>query len=258
MSDLMVDGVRLNVTTVGTGSPPVVFLHGLVMDNLSSWYFTAGTRVGAFTRAILLDLRGHGRSERPATGYTVARMVADVVGVLDALDVTEPVLLVGNSFGGQIAAAFAVAHPERTAGIALLDAHLGRDGWGDAMAGTLSLEGEARDTMIATHFADWLGRHSERKRNRLASNAQALVYGTSLVADLQASPGLDDAQLAALTMPVLALYGERSDILSEARRLEACVPHADVRVLPGASHSLMWEATEEVIAALVTWVAACR
>lgn len=253
MADVTVDGVRLHVQVVGAGVPPVLFLHGLVMDNLSSWYFTAGTRVARHAQAVLLDLRGHGRSERPDADYGVERMVADAVGVLDALCIDRAVV-VGNSFGGQLAAALAVAHPERVAGLGLVDAHLGRAGWAEDMVATLSLTGEARDRTIAASFKDWLGRHSERKRNRLAQAAEALVYRTTLLGDLRASPPLDEGALAALTVPVLALYGSESDLVSEAARLRGLVPHADVRVFDGATHSLMWERTEEVVGAIDGWV----
>ncbi len=258
MAEITPHDVTLHVQTTGSGSPAVLFLHGLVMDNLSSWYFTAGTRVARDgATAVLMDLRGHGRSERPATGYGVEVLLADIVGVLDHLGHAQ-VVVAGNSFGGQLAAALAIAHPERVQGVVLVDAHLGAEGWGDAMASTLSLTGEARDTMIATHFQDWLGRHSTRKRTRLADTARALVEGTTLVADLQASPGLEDDAIAQWTMPVLALYGQDSDLRDEPDRLRRLVPHADVRVFEGATHSLMWERTAEVVDAIAGFVAGFR
>jgi len=255
MAEVVANGIRMHVQVLGEGTPTVVFLHGLVMDNLSSWYFTAGTRVAQDgARAVLVDLRGHGRSERPDTGYRVEAFVADLVGVLDGLGIDEPVVLVGNSFGGQLATAFAVAHPERVAGLGLLDAHLGREGWGDAMARTLSLRGEEADAAIAEHFKDWLGRHSSRKRNRLAETARSLVLGTTLVDDLQASPPLRDEDITLLDQPILALYGSDSDLVDEAARLRALCPHAEVQVFDGASHSLMWERTEAVVQAITDWV----
>lgn len=259
MAEVTVDGVTLHVQVVGDGVPTVLFLHGLVMDNLSSWYFTAGTRVAQEgARAVLVDLRGHGRSDRPDSGYDVATMVADLVGVLDALSLEEPVVVVGNSFGGQLAAAFAVAHPDRVRGLVLLDAHLGREGWGDAMAATLSLDGAEAEATIAEHFQSWLGRHSARKRNRLAETAKALVYGTSLVEDLRRSPPLENRALAGLTVPILALYGSESDLVDEAARVGTLCPRADVRVFEGATHSLMWERTADVVDAIASFVAGQR
>ncbi|MCK6502407.1 alpha/beta fold hydrolase [Myxococcota bacterium] len=256
MPDLRANGLAFHAQLLGQGPPAVVFLHGVVMDNLSSWYFSVAPAVAQVTPVLLYDLRGHGRSERPATGYTVADMVADLAALLDAAGARPRVHLVGNSMGGLVALAFALAHPDRVASLALVDAHVSDGGFGEQMAGTLLLEGPARDAAIATHFADWLGRHSERKRNKLAENARALVQGTSLVADLRASPPFDPAALAALSVPVLALYGEQSDIRDRGEALAATLPCCTLRLLPGCSHSVIWEATVQVREAIVQWIQA--
>src|SRR5450432_1811304 len=150
-------------------------------------------------------------SERPATGYSVASLVADLAALLDALAVTRPVELVGNSFGGLVALAFAAAYPERVARLALIDAHTGTEGWAAQMTATLALKGDARDSKIAESFQSWLGRHSDRKRTRLAKSAEDLVERTSLVDDLRCSPALVWSKIRC---PTLALYGERSDVRS--------------------------------------------
>src|SRR5262249_16239824 len=144
--DVMVRGVRLHVQRLGTPSarPPVVFLHGLVMDNLSSWYFTVALPAARHGEVILYDLRGHGKSERPTTGYRLEDHIADLAELLDVLAVPEATL-VGNSFGGLLALAFAAQHPDRVAGIVLCDGHLGDDAFAEQMTATLRLEGEARD-----------------------------------------------------------------------------------------------------------------
>jgi pimeloyl-ACP methyl ester carboxylesterase len=233
----------------------VVFVHGLVMDNLSSFYFTLANPAAETADVVLYDLRGHGLSERPARGYAVADFVAELAGLLDAIGIAHPVQLVGNSFGGTVALAFAAAHPARVAGVVLIDAHDGAAGFSAQMAATLRLAGDARDAKIADSFQHWLGRHSERKRNRLARAAEALVEGTSLVADLAASPPLDAAALGEVRAPVLALYGEASDVIARGRALAAALPACELVVLPGCTHSVLWEATAEVRRRVVAWLA---
>src|ERR1700732_4952035 len=118
MADLTVRGVRFNVVRLGpeheiSDRRPVVFLHGLIMDNLSSFYYTLAPAVAATTDTVLFDLRGHGRSERPLDGYRIEDGVDDLFGILDALGIDEPVHLVANSYGGTIALAAALRHPTR-------------------------------------------------------------------------------------------------------------------------------------------------
>ena len=255
MAELTSNGIRFHVQHLGSGGRRVVFLHGLVMDNLSSWYFTVATRASKVARVLLYDLRGHGKSERPSTGYDVPTMVADLHGLLEQVSPDEPVELVGNSFGGLLAVAFAVAHPDRVSGLALVDGHISAQGWGDQMASTLELEGSDADQAIADNFKSWLGRHSERKRNRLAETARGLVHGTSLIADLRASEPITDPELGGLSCPMLLVYGADSDILHHGERLAAVAPSAQLVVLPGCSHSVIWEATEQVRDRLLGWLA---
>ena len=256
MADLTVNGVRLHVQRLGAGARLAVFVHGLVMDNLSSFYFTLATPAAAHRAVRLFDLRGHGLSERPTAGFAVADFVADLAALVDAESPDAPVDVIGNSFGGLVALAFAHAHPARVASLVLIDAHDGTAGWAAQMAATLGLQGQARDAKIAASFQAWLGRHSERKRTRLADHARALVEGTTLVADLEASPPLALAQLATIVAPALLLYGEHSDVRDRGVALAAALPHATLEIVAGCTHSILWEATALVRDRVVAWLEA--
>lgn len=246
MADVVANGVRHHVQRLGRGEHTVVFVHGLVMDNLSSFYFTLANPVAEHAAVVLYDLRGHGMSERPATNYTVGDLVADLAALLDALAIDRPIALVGNSFGGLVALAFAAAYPERVSRLALIDAHDGREGWAAQMTATLALRGDARDAKIGESFQAWLGRHSDRKRTRLAQAAEALVDRTSLIADLRASPAMTSAALSRITCPTLALYGEQSDVRARGEELARTLPACTLHLEPGCSHSVLWEATAAV------------
>src|SRR5437764_271578 len=102
MADVVARGVRFHVQRLGRGDrggATVVFLHGLVMDNLSSFYFTLANPVAQVADVMLYDLRGHGRSERPAAGYTLSDMVLDLEALLETAGIKGPIAIVGNSFG---------------------------------------------------------------------------------------------------------------------------------------------------------------
>jgi pimeloyl-ACP methyl ester carboxylesterase len=248
MAEVTVRGARFHVQRIGQEGrePRVVFLHGLVMDNLSSFFFTLGNRVATFADVLLYDLRGHGLSEKTRAGYTLADMVLDLEALTRTTFGERPVVLVGNSFGALLAVAFARAYPARVRGLALLDGHMGDDDFGERMASTLSLEGEDAERVIAERFKDWLGRHSQRKRSRLAEHARALVTETSLVADMKATPPLVPADFEQIEARTLAIFGEASDIRERSEKLVLRMPHAELVVLPGCSHSILWEATAEV------------
>ncbi|MCB0970394.1 MAG: alpha/beta fold hydrolase, partial [Acidimicrobiales bacterium] len=139
------NGLRFHTQHLGHAAdgdgprPQVVMLHGLVIDNLSSWYYTIANPVALVADVHLVDLRGHGRSEMPESGYTVADNVADLEALLDVWGVDGPVHLVGNSFGGVVALAYAHRHPDRVASLFLIEAHFAVEGWGEHMAGSLAL-----------------------------------------------------------------------------------------------------------------------
>ncbi|WP_141733412.1 alpha/beta fold hydrolase [Oligoflexus tunisiensis] len=248
MSFLSVDGVQLHYQVLAPVNPRpgvmLVFLHGLVMDNLSSWFFTVANQAAQEARVLLYDLRGHGMSDRPRQGYGLAQHLTDLQKLLDHVAPDDQVILIGNSFGGLLALNFARYFPERTAGLVLIDAQINDQVWRDDMMNSLRLEGEARQEKIAANFQNWLGRHSERKSNRLARNAYELVHETTLLDDLYASPYTHDTDLEKITAPVLAVYGGNSDIIGNAECLARHLPSCRIQIFAGCTHSVLWEQTE--------------
>jgi pimeloyl-ACP methyl ester carboxylesterase len=239
----------------GKDEPTVVFLHGLVMDNLSSWFFTMANAVSRRSRVLLYDLRGHGFSDRPREGYSVETHVEDLRELLAEAGAEGPVVLVGNSFGGLLALNFAHRYPEFVRGLVLVDAQLNDDAWKAQMARSLGLQGEERDKLIGATFQNWLGRNSKRKSNRLAENAEDLVVRTSLMDDLRASANLEDPALRRISVPALGIYGASSDIIHVAHRLKGLLPDFELQVLEGCTHSVIWEKTEAVKSLITGWLA---
>jgi pimeloyl-ACP methyl ester carboxylesterase len=259
MPELIANGRRFFVLRLGAGEPTAVFVHGLVMDNLSSWWFTVANAAAREADVVCYDLRGHGRSERSTSGYSVTDSVDDLAAVLDALGISHPVHIVGNSYGGVVGLAFARAHPERTAGLVLVEAHAAIEGQEerdkDKLAHGLDLAGAVLD-MDAVN--SWLDQVGGRKLNRMAARAKELIYESTLVRDLRTSPPFTPAELAAIDCPVLILYGEHSDIVSRAVLLEQLLPHAELHLLKGIDHTALMSATAEVRRGIVDWLVAHR
>ena len=122
------------------------------------------------------------------------------------------------------------------------------------MASTLELTGEERDRRIAESFKEWLGRHSERKRSRLAEHARVLVEETSLVSDMRDTRPVNEAELASIAAPTLALYGEHSDLRASSEPLLRVMPNAQIQILEGCTHSILWEATAQVRARVLAFL----
>jgi pimeloyl-ACP methyl ester carboxylesterase len=110
-------GVPLAVTDVGAG-PAVLFVHGMGLDQ-RMWALQLGAVAASGRRAVAYDLRGHGRSGVPATGYRVTDFTDEAMGVLDALGI-ERAHVVGLSLGGSIVARMAVRHPERIVSVTVI------------------------------------------------------------------------------------------------------------------------------------------
>ena len=118
--DIVAAGIRTNYHDVGDG-PPVLLIHGSG-PGVSAW---ANWRLllpdlSRQARVIAPDMVGFGFTERPAgQRYDMPAWIAQSVGLLDALGI-ERCDLVGNSFGGALALALAMAHPQRVRRLVLM------------------------------------------------------------------------------------------------------------------------------------------
>lgn len=254
MAEILANGLRTHVQRMGEGTPAVVFVHGIVVDNLSSLYFTLAPLVSKHTRAVLYDLRGHGKTERPGQGYRLDDLHDDLRAVLDAEVPDGPAILVGHSYGGLIALSFALRWPERVAGLALVDPPLPLANWGPEIAAIFGLKGEARDKRVREAYDTMHGTRDSRKRRRLAANAEELVEKTSLLDDMRASRAFTEDEIRTLKCPTLAIYGDASEIIKSARQLEALVSQAEVEILPGCTHLVLFEATDKVRELVLGWL----
>lgn len=112
-------GAELELWEAGTG-PAVILLHGFP-DLAYSWRHQVPALAEAGYRAIAPNQRGYGESSRPVEpeSYTIEALAADVVGVLDALDVGQAVII-GHDWGAPVAWHTALRHPERVRAVGSL------------------------------------------------------------------------------------------------------------------------------------------
>src|SRR3954467_13926798 len=139
-----VQGVRIHVAVLGLAAdapgaePAIVLIHG-ASGNLEDMRLALGEKLAASHRVILIDRPGHGWSSRPDCDdcASPARQAELVAGALEQLGVRRAILI-GHSWGGAFATAYALAFPERTAGLVLLSAPThpwpGNPGWYNRLA----------------------------------------------------------------------------------------------------------------------------
>ena len=119
MPHVALNGTRFYYLQKGEG-PDVVLVHA-VTSNLAVWVFiNLLDALAPDFRVTAYDLRGHGHSDAPPSGYTSAGHAADLAALHKALGL-GPALLVGHSFGAVIATHAAVLYPDRVAGLVLSD-----------------------------------------------------------------------------------------------------------------------------------------
>ena len=115
---IMAKGVKIQYYRTGGEKPPVVFLHGITEYGLS-W-----TRFPLFIEptydVVLVDLRGHGLSDKPEKGYRAEQMAEDVYWLIRSLNLIQPVVI-GHSMGASVAAALAATYPGMVSGLVLED-----------------------------------------------------------------------------------------------------------------------------------------
>ena len=105
--------------TASGGQPPMLLVHGLA-SNARMWDGVGDALARLGHEVVAVDLRGHGQSDKPATGYDFGTVTADLLGVIRDLGWARPVA-VGQSWGGNVVVELAARAPEAVRGVAGVD-----------------------------------------------------------------------------------------------------------------------------------------
>ncbi|HUP83759.1 MAG TPA: alpha/beta hydrolase [Candidatus Limnocylindria bacterium] len=264
--------------------PPLLLIHGLAA---TAWSWTPiARRLRSATRVLALDLRGHGLSESPRTGYDLASLAYDALTVLSAngfgadLD-GPPAVVAGHGLGAAVAVSMANLRPRSIAGLALVEGGFEdfAEATGQSAAEYQASIGDPPEVLasMAAYLADrrefdpatWDADQEraaraavdEKHAGHVASVVRAHALRGSVEALFSYRPR---AALGQVTAPVLIAVaesgsaddetvGERRIALDDVVRARAAagVAAPDIRVFKGAGHNLMRYRADDLSAALL-------
>jgi 3-oxoadipate enol-lactonase len=240
---------------------PLLLLHGLMATG--EMFQPVLAPLSTQHRLIVPDLRGHGRSGQLPGPYTTEQLAADLPPLLDRLGVGA-VAVLGYSHGGAVAQQFTLDFPQRVRRLVLACTYAHNtltrrerlEGWltpwlirllGPRTLGALMMRsaaggGPPLPAEVRRWFVDMLG-----------SNHRAQMVAASRgLADFDSRPRL--REIAAPTL-VIAGGDDSAVPMAHAHMLAEGIPHAALRVVAGAGHTLMWTHPDDVVRLVLPWLA---
>jgi N-formylmaleamate deformylase len=245
-------GTKLHYYRSGGGKPPLVLIHGITDDGLC-WLPVAEVLAADFD-VIMVDLRGHGKSEAPDDGYNYKTMATEVSGLITGLELENP-LVMGHSLGAMTSLTVASLFPDLPRAIILEDP--------PAFWRTAPPSQEQQDfrAEMRASFYDKKRRtraellESVRKDNPdwpdaeldpwVDSKHRFSLKITQMLDSRESVPADFSTLLRQITCPVLLITAdpERGAILTDedVAELQQSVPHLQREHIPGAGHSIRRE-----------------
>ncbi len=249
--DVTVQGVRLHYTRTGGNKPPFVLAHGFSDDGLC-WTPVAQMLEPHFD-VVMVDARGHGRSQAPEEGYGSVQMAHDLAGVISGLELESPVIM-GHSMGAATALTLAGLYPQLPRAILLEDPPAR---WRTATPPTA--ENKPADNGWQDNMRSWIRDLQSQTREELIEKQRSATPSWSELevelwadAHLRLSPNVvngpglrgnwDSTMMKTIICPTLLITAdtERGAIVTEAdaASLKEFIPHLKVAHIANAGHSI--------------------
>jgi pimeloyl-ACP methyl ester carboxylesterase len=270
--DADVEGLKIHYLTAGKG-PAVILLHGYTQTS-RMWRPIIPLLAEKFT-AIAPDLPGIGDSDIPKNGLDMKSSAICIHALAKSLGV-EKARVVGHDIGLMVAYAYAAMYPNEVEKLVVMDAFLpGVEGWepyyNNPNLWHFRFHGPTPEALVAgrekTYFAYfWNDLAADKTRSVPVTDRQAYVAAYSRPGRMRAAwayfvawpqTANDFAELAKtkLTMPVLAISGEKASAGTLTPQMKLVATDVTVVELKGAGHWLMEERQKETIDALMTFLA---
>ncbi len=198
---------------------------------------------------VVPDLRGHGDSDKTASGYSLAEVADDLAALLDALAIPKAVII-GSSSGGYAGQQLAISHPEKVAALVLIGSPLSLSG-GPGFADEVDQLTEPVAENWVRESLSWFPLFQPVPKDYLEDRVSdgcklpAQVWKSSLAGLGNAVPPTEAGEILA---PTLILWGGRDDLLSrqDEETLAQRLPQSRLVVYEEAGHMLLWEFPERI------------
>jgi pimeloyl-ACP methyl ester carboxylesterase len=267
--DITTNGATIHVRVGGRG-PAVVLLHGFG-DTGDMWAPLAARLVKDHT-IVVPDLRGMGLSSHPETGYEKKNEAQDVAGVLSALGIGGPVALVTHDIGNMVGYAFAAQNRGRVTRWVVMDAPLpGLGHWTDVLLDHRTWHFDfygpdeeriiaGRERLYLDRFYNELSADPKHISEATRAHYAALYSRPNAIHDAFAQfaafrqDAVDNQKFLAegkLTMPVLAIGGEKSFGQGFANEIGYAADNVTALSIRDSGHWLMEEQPEAVMNAII-------
>ncbi len=227
---------------MGDASVPLLLAHGFMQESKDWFRASYVDQLASVRPLVLVDFRGHGHSDKPhsAEDYSMPRLVADLVAVLDHLSVDRADFM-GYSFGAWVGFGLAKFAPERVRSLVLGGMHpYVRDP--APLNRRIDRFTRTREALAeGGHHADLI---PDSVRDQFAGNdIEALISLTTAIRD---SDSLEDG-LDSLEAPVLIYCGDKDPSHSLAMKCVTGRPNLTFLSLPGLGHMEVWEDSSLVL-----------
>ena len=216
------DGARIWYASCGCG-PAVILLHG-GLGNSGNWGYQVSALIKHGYHAVVIDSRGHGRSTRDEQPYSYELMAADVLAVMNKLDI-DKAAFVGWSDGACTSMIVASQHSERVAGVFFFACNMDPSGTKELTEFTPILK-----CCISRHMKDYA---------QLSATPDQFDAFSEAVGQMQRTqPNYSASDLARIHVPVAIVQSEHDEFIKRehAEYLAGSIPNAEYIFLPGVSH----------------------
>jgi non-heme chloroperoxidase len=261
---ILANGMRIRTAAWPSDGYPTVLVHGL-SSGWQSW-LPPLPYLWPTLSATAVDLRGHGDSDKPESGYTLTNYVADVWGAIGKMRLKRPPVLIGHSLGGAIVRRIAADHAGELAAVVVEDSSL----WGTE---------EATPEQRRAHGVEWLKnvrrplpeliqvemernpsysyREAMERATRVTNTADGVFLGAPEGVGLAEGETYDDL-LPRITCPFLLVRGipELGGAVPEAaaNRHAELIPNGAVITIPDVGHSIHGQQPEPFSAAVLAFL----